>query len=399
MSAEQLAEIYETLNFPSASVFRKALARQGISAGAKDVEEFVSSRTERQVIAPPPKYTGAIVSFDVNQRWMADVISFTSRPVKTNGGVYTYVLIAEDVFSRYVWARPLISLTEVTEKFEEILKESEDRMVDADPHPVRLDTDGGSEFTNAAFKALMVKYKIDHVVKNVDDRNAIATVDRSISTLKRAIARRQASKGGSWLSQLDAAVEGYNRSEHSAINTAPKDMTDDVIFSLKKEAAEDFQENSQMIQSRQDKLSKAGGFRTYIPNKKGLKQRTDAQTWSKEIKDIASFPAPGMVQDASGKQTLTKLTRAVPRDSSAVAPTQAPQPPTALEPYARVIRDFINRPQTFSQAAKEMKRRDPQFTATLKENKMSFKDFITSFPRYFKIHEGRISSVGIQTLG
>ena len=154
-----------------------------------------------------------------------------------------------------------------------------------------------------------------------------------------------------------------------------------------------------MIQSRQDKLSKAGGFRTYIPNKKGLKQRTDAQTWSKEIKDIASFPAPGMVQDASGKQTLTKLTRAVPRDSSAVAPTQAPQPPTALEPYARVIRDFINTPQTFSQAAKEMRRRDPQFPAALKESKLSFKDFITSFPRYFKIHDGRVSSVGIRTLG
>jgi len=399
MSAEQLAEIYETLNFPSASVFRKALARQGISAAAKDVDEFVASRTERQIIAPPPKYTGAIVSFDVNHRWMADVISFTSRPVKTNGGVMTYVLIAEDVFSRYVWVRPLTSLTEVTSAFEEILKSSEDRMVDADPHPQRLDTDGGSEFTSATFKALMTKYKIDHVVKHVDDRNAIATVDRAISTIKRAIARRQAAKGGSWFSNLDAAVEGYNKSEHSVINSAPKDMTDDVIFALKKEAAEDFQSNSKMIQSRQDNLTKAGGFRTHIPNKKGLKQRTDAQTWSKGIKDVASFPAPGMVEDTEGNRTLTKLTRTVPRDSSAVAPTQAPQPPTTLEPYARTIRDFLGPGKTYGQAAKEMKRRDPQFHAVLKENKMSFKDFITSFPRYFKIHEGRISSVGIQALG
>jgi len=399
MSAEQLAEIYESLNYPSASVFRKALAKQGISAAAKDVDEFVASRTERQVIAPPPKYTGHIVSFDVNHRWMADVISFTSRPVKTNGGVMTYVLIAEDVFSRYVFVRPLTSLTQVTSAFEEILKESEDRMVDADPYPSRLDTDGGSEWTNAAFKALMTKYEIDHIVKNVDDKQAIATVDRAISTLKRAIARRQASKGGSWFSNLDAAVQGYNKSEHSAIDSAPKDMTDNVIFSLKKEAAEDFDENSKMIQSRQDKLTKAGGFRTYIPNKKGLKQRTDAQTWSKDIRDIASFPAPGMVEDTEGKRTLTKLTRTVPRDSSAIAPTQAPQPPTALEPYARKIRDFLGPGKTYGQAAKEMKRRDPQFPAALKESKMSFKEFVTSFPRYFKIHEGRINPVGIQALG
>ena len=272
-------------------------------------------------------------------------------------------------------------------------------MVDADPHPQRLDTDGGSEFTSTTFKALMTKYKIDHVVKHVDDRNAIATVDRAISTVKRAIVRRQAAKGGSWFSNLDAAVEGYNKSEHSVINSAPKDMTDDVIFALKKEAAEDFQSNSKMIQSRQDNLTKAGGFRTHIPNKKGLKQRTDAQTWSKGIKDVASFPAPGMVQDTEGNRTLTKLTRTVPRDSSAVAPTQAPQPPTTLEPYARTIRDFLGPGKTYGQAAKEMKRRDPQFHAVLKENKMSFKDFITSFPRYFKIHEGRISSVGIQALG
>ena len=395
---EQLAEIYERLNFPSASVFRKALAKQGIKAAAKDVEEFVSSRTERQVIAPPPKYTGHVVSFDVNHRWMADVISFTSRPVKTNGGIFAHVLIIEDVFSRYVWARPLESTSEVTGAFEEILKESEDRMVDAAPYPQRLDTDGGSEWTNGGFKALMVRYKIDHVVKAVDDKNAISPVDRAISTIKRAIARRQASKGGSWLSHLKAAVDGYNRTEHSATHTAPMDINDDTTFSLKKEAAEDLAENTAMIQNRQNKLTKAGGFRVHIPNKKGLKRRTDAQTWSEDIREIKSFPGPGVVEDMQGNRTLTKLTRPVPRDSSALAPTQAPQPPTALEPYARIIRDFIGMGQSFGQAAKEMKRRDPQFPAILKEHRLAFKEFIESFPRFFRVHDGRIHPVGIQTL-
>ena len=397
MSADQLAEIYERLNFPSASVFRKALAKQGISAAAKDVEEFVASRTERQVIAPPPKYTGHIVSFDVNHRWMADVISFVSRPVKTNEGAMTYVLIAEDVFSRYVFVRPLTSLTMVTAAFEEILKESEDRMVDADPHPQRLDTDGGSEFTSAVFKALMTRYKINHVVKDPDDRNAIAVVDRAISTIKRAIARRQAVKGGSWFSNLDAAVAGYNKSEHSAINAAPQNMSNEAIFSLKIVAAKNFQANSDMIQSRKDKLLKAGGFRTYIPNKKGLKQRTDAQTWSADIKDVNSFPAPGTVEDSAGNRTLTKLTRPVPRDSSAVAPARVPQPPAPLEPYARVLRGFLGPGKTYGQAAKEMKPRDPA-SAALKESRLTFKEFVASFPSFLRIHDGRILPVGIQTL-
>ena len=398
MSAEQLAEIYEQLNFPSASVFRKALAKQGIKAAAKDVDEFVASRTERQVIAPPPKYTGHIVAFDVNHRWMADVISFTSRPVKTNEGVYKHILVIEDVFSRYVFKRPLTSTSEVTGAFEEILKESEDRMVDADPYPRQLDTDGGSEWTNGGFKALMARYKIDHVVKDPDDRNAISTVDRAISTIKRAIARRQASKGGSWLSQLDAAVDGYNKSEHSAIHSVPKDMTDDVIFALKKQAAEDLDQNTSMIQKRQEKLTKAGGYRVHIPNKEGLKQRTDAQTWSADIRDVVSFPAPGVVQDSDGNRTLTKLARPVPRDSSAVAPARVPQPPTPLEPYARSLRNFLGPGKTYGQAAKEMKRRDPAFPATLKESRLSFKDFVASFPQLLRIHEGRILPVGINTL-
>ena len=167
---------------------------------------------------------------------------------------------------------------------------------------------------------------------------------------------------------------------------------------MKKEAAENFQENNDMIQSRRDKLMKAGGFRTYIPNKKGLKQRTDAQTWSADIRDVVSFPAPGIVQDTAGNRTLTKLTRPVPRDSSAIAPARVPQPPTPLEPYARSLRDTLGPGKTYGQASKEMKRRDPAFPAALRESRLSFKEFVAAFPAFLRIYDGRILPVGIQSL-
>jgi hypothetical protein len=384
---EELAALYEELNAPSATAFRKALAKKGIPARARDVEEFVKSRTERQVIAPPPKYKGHIVSFDVNHRWMADLIAFTSRPVKTNDGFYTHVLLVEDVFSRYIWARPLQSVSDTTRAFAEILKESEDRMVEAAPYPQRLDTDGGPEWNNASFKSLMARYKINHVVKDTDDRNAIATVDRAIGTIKRALKRREIAKGGNWLSNLDATVAGYNKTEHGAINTAPTDMTDDVIFSLRKEAAENFADNSAMIQKRQDKLE--GGYRVHIPGKGGLKRRTDANTWSSDIHQVSSFPAPGIVQDTDGIRTLTKLTRPVPADSSATARTQTPQH-TQLEPYAHKIRDFLGSGMALGQTSKEMKRRDPQFPGALKANKTSFKEFVQMFPKLLRVHDGKI---------
>ena len=387
LKKEELAALYEELNAPSATAFRKALAKRGIPARARDVEEFVKSRTERQVIAPPLKYKGHIVSFNVNHRWMADLIAFTSRPVKTNEGFYTHVLLVEDVFSRYIWARPLQSTSDTTRAFEEILKESEDRMVEAAPYPRRLDTDGGGEWTNASFKSLMDRYKINHVVKDVEDRNAIATVDRAIGTIKRALKRRGIAKGGNWLSNLDATVAGYNKAEHGAINTAPTDMTDAAIFSLKKEAAENFAENSEMIQKRQDKLE--GGYRVHIPGRGGLKRRTDANTWSSDIHQVSSFPAPGVVEDTEGNRTLTKLTKPVSLDSSATAQTQAPQP-THLEPYARRIRDFLGRGKGFAQTVKEMKRRDPLFPGALKESRVTFREFVQMFPQHLRVHEGKI---------
>jgi len=144
---EELAALYEELNAPSAIAFRKALAKRGIPARARDVEEFVKSRTERQVIAPPPKYKCHIVSFGVNHRWMADLIAFTSRPVKTSEGFYTHVLIVVDVFSRYVWAAPLQSVSDTLGAFRTIFFDPE-----RNTYPRRLDTDGGPEFNNASFK-------------------------------------------------------------------------------------------------------------------------------------------------------------------------------------------------------------------------------------------------------
>ena len=124
-------------------------------------------------------------------------------------------------------------------------------------------------------------------------------MDRAISTLKRAITRRQASKGGSWLSNLDAAVQGYNKSHHSAIDTAPQDMTDDVIFSLKKEAAEDEKKDNikriqrQINKSRDDerkaKMRVSVARRDVDDDRKGFFNRSKDTEEDKRLEDIKLF--------------------------------------------------------------------------------------------------------------
>jgi hypothetical protein len=210
--AAALQQLWEDLNAPSAVAFRKALVRKGIQVRAKDVAEFVRSKSERQVIAPAPKYTGHIVSSDIDERWAADVISFTSRAASEAANTkefkrlrpvsqapYTHVLLVQDIFSRFIWATPMRSVSDTTAAVRSIMRQTRRK-------PVRFDTGGGGEFTSTVFEALMAEKDITHVVKDRDDRNAIATVDSAIGQLKRAIKRRREQHGGTWLDQLEAAV-------------------------------------------------------------------------------------------------------------------------------------------------------------------------------------------------
>ena len=94
---------------------------------ARHLNEFVQSRSERQILAPKPKYEGNIVATYENERWAADLISYVSRPAKLEDKTYTHILLVQDIFSRFLYARPLVSVSETTKAFEEILSESEGR--------------------------------------------------------------------------------------------------------------------------------------------------------------------------------------------------------------------------------------------------------------------------------
>ena len=263
-------------------------------------------------------------------------------------------------------------------------------MVDADPYPQRLLTDGGPEFNNSTFKSLCERYSIDHEIKQSDDYNAMATLDRAIGVLKRTMQRFVNSKGGDWLDHMDASVNAYNDTENSGIDTEPNNMTDDIFFSFEKANAKKITENTQVITKRRDKLLESQTYRTHEPGKNlaGLRQRIDATTWSKDIHEVKSFPAPGIVEDQYGVQKLTKFTKPVPRDSSAITTGV-----DTLEPFARVLKTKLaNRNTSLSQAAKEMKK-EVGFTQTLKENKLTFKDFMRRYSQFVKTNDGRVSPV------
>ena len=113
MDGERIEDIYRELGFPNAPKFQTALRKRGINVSLDNLKELIKTLGSRQIFRPPPQYKGNATSRSIDDRWVADVLSFESRPVEG----FTNVLLIQDVFSRFLWATPMGSKKETTQAF------------------------------------------------------------------------------------------------------------------------------------------------------------------------------------------------------------------------------------------------------------------------------------------
>ena len=174
---------------------KQALRSRNSASTAEEVQKVVRGSEQRQIFAPRQRYEGKITSSSPNQRWAADLIHMTAQPSPP----YTHILIVQDIFTRNVYARALQSSTpqEVTAAFRNIL-------ASAPSSPKMLTTDKGIEFTKTPFPKLMSDRDISHQLKDPQDRNAIATLDRAIQSITLALA----SEKSKWGQTLQMVVSG-----------------------------------------------------------------------------------------------------------------------------------------------------------------------------------------------
>ena len=254
----------------------------------KDIRELLTSaQGNRQVLQPPPKYEGIITSQRMDQRWAADVISFVSDPAKDGTKTYKYVLLVQDIFSRTLWAEAMTELQETTGAFATILQRSFPRK------PGELNTDKDSSFTSRQFQAMLEERGIEHRTKEA--ANDIATIDAAIREVRQILGRRTLREGaGNWFHELDAAISGFNRTDHGALKQpggdggkAPGEVADDVHlrFQLRRENAEEAIENAELIKKRADRLRDAGGFRTLL-QPMSFRRRAGRPNWSEKIHTV-----------------------------------------------------------------------------------------------------------------
>ena len=173
---------------------------------------IVGLQSERQVRAPPPKYDGNIFSLGLDDTWVADVIALPAEC-----SVRHYLLV-QDVFPRFLWARPMDSQAAVVEPMREILRARKQEV---------LYTDADSAFTPRAFQAAMQELGVDARTKT--GRNDIATVDAAMRVVKtRIVDERSASGEADWAKHVQWAVRTFNgRKLDYLMERAPKEAKAD----------------------------------------------------------------------------------------------------------------------------------------------------------------------------
>ena len=126
---------------------------------------------------------------------------------------YVHILFVIDIFSRYLWTFPLKTLrgneiaTILTKLF-------------AERSPMKVRTDGGSEFVNKEVKNVLKSMNIDHIItKNETKANYAERVIRTIrDKMGRYLEEKQTNKWDGILSQM---TKSYNHTPHRTIGMRP----------------------------------------------------------------------------------------------------------------------------------------------------------------------------------
>jgi len=222
---ERIKNVFTNLELPGSFSGVLSVHRSVNSDGSMP---FVSKGQVLKYLENEPAYTlhkqpvrtfsrRKVVVAGMNHQWQADLMDLSS-PWRINKG-YRYVLIVIDVFSKFVYARPLKS-----KRAPEILKAFQSIVSDSNVTPYRIQSDKGSEFINKHMKAWCSAQGIK-LFTSEDDITKSQMAERVIRTIKKKILRQFVYRDNKkWVDVLDSLIKGYNGTYHSSIGMAPRDV-------------------------------------------------------------------------------------------------------------------------------------------------------------------------------
>ena len=151
----------------------------------------------------------------IDDQWSADLMDMMKFKQYNDG--YSYILMVIDVFSKYLWMRPLKTKTgeSIKSALANILREGR--------YPTRIKTDKGQEFKAREVQKLLNKYNIQHLYAQNETKATVA--ERVIKTIKSKMYRYFTYKQSyRYVDELQNFVDSYNNTYHRTIKMPPNEV-------------------------------------------------------------------------------------------------------------------------------------------------------------------------------
>jgi len=217
-----LSSIYYDPKHPASYSGPTKLYKVAKAAGKKislrQIREWLKGQEtytlHRQVRRKFPR--NKVVVDGIDEQWDADLMDMVSLSSHNDG--VRFVLVAIDIFSRYLWMRPLKTKQgkEVVSAFASIFAERR--------KAVRVRTDRGTEFTGHLTQQFFKEQGVIHFVTHNEVKANYA--ERVIKTIKGRIFKYFTKKQTyTYIDHLQDFVHSYNNTYHRSIKMKPADVT------------------------------------------------------------------------------------------------------------------------------------------------------------------------------
>ena len=190
----------------------------------KNGQYKISKRSIKQWLAKQEAYTShhpvrrrfkrpKVLSFSKNYQWDTDTANMVKYR-KSNDN-YGYFVVFIDIFTRYLYTRPLYTLTgkEMKQVMSNIFEESGVK-------PKKIRSDQGSEYKNSEVTKFFRTSKVDQIFTYYETKANYA--ERVIKTIKlKTFKYLTARESFRWVDNLQNFTTSYNNASHRSIKMTP----------------------------------------------------------------------------------------------------------------------------------------------------------------------------------
>jgi hypothetical protein len=186
-------------------------------------------------------------------------------------------------------------------------------------------------------------------------RNAHATLDRAIASLRQTLSRIETEERKSWSKELARAVAAYNQTPHAALGpAAPLEIEHDPVlrYSMQKQNVQLAHQNALSAKKIQAQFENAGHFRLPHP---AARTRGHRQKWG-EAREVIET-RPGAVTDLFNEYPARQALPVELAGPDVKVPKALSRGPGVPEKFRAAMRKFVteNKPVTMKQFSEHLR--------------------------------------------